>query len=389
MGSKVTTHDLTKEQKESSMVLVVGGGYGGVGCALLLKETGVPFVLVDPKEYFFHRVAALRALVRGGAWAQATAIPFRKTFGDSFKKGHVKRINFKKKRATLCKGGGKVTFTHLVLATGSKGGFPARTSARKVKELHRTFEDSAAEIEKSEWVLVVGGGPEGVEVAAEVKTMHPKKRVTVVHAGQALLSRVNLGADITQAFREKCHDALKLVGVEVILGQRICNMTSVVCRMKGKHELRTVKFDMYEPDIVLDCTGLSPDKDLLEKTDNADKLDPRGYLKVSLSLKVEGLEDAYAVGDCTTAPGGKMSEMAEAQAICVCQNILNRMAGKEEEVNYEPPFSGMLLSVGANAGVGVHNGWSMPSAVVAMMKSRGLYCAKYWAAMGQTMPAID
>ena len=44
-----------------------GGGYAGLHLASQLSKAGVPFTLVEPKEYFHHCVAALRAAVNPGA----------------------------------------------------------------------------------------------------------------------------------------------------------------------------------------------------------------------------------------------------------------------------------------------------------------------------------
>ena len=47
-------------------VVTVGGGYAGVRCALECRARGIPYKLVDPKAYFHHAVAALRASVTAG-----------------------------------------------------------------------------------------------------------------------------------------------------------------------------------------------------------------------------------------------------------------------------------------------------------------------------------
>ena len=47
-------------------VVIIGGGYGGVELASLLKKWKVPFTLIDPKEYFHHNVGALRAVIDEG-----------------------------------------------------------------------------------------------------------------------------------------------------------------------------------------------------------------------------------------------------------------------------------------------------------------------------------
>ena len=57
---------LTKEILETKHVVIIGGGYGGIHLAAQLKASGIPFKLIDPKEYFFHNVGALRAVVEPG-----------------------------------------------------------------------------------------------------------------------------------------------------------------------------------------------------------------------------------------------------------------------------------------------------------------------------------
>jgi NADH dehydrogenase FAD-containing subunit len=55
-------------------VVVIGGGYGGVGAAKALDEDA-DVVLVDPKDAFQHNVAALRALV-DPTWPNRTFLPY-------------------------------------------------------------------------------------------------------------------------------------------------------------------------------------------------------------------------------------------------------------------------------------------------------------------------
>ncbi len=60
-----------------------------------------------------------------------TAIPLKKTFGDSFRQASVVAIDLGEKIARL-DDGTEVRFTHLVLATGSEGDYPARTESKYV-----------------------------------------------------------------------------------------------------------------------------------------------------------------------------------------------------------------------------------------------------------------
>lgn len=59
MGSRVSVDG-------SVRVVVVGGGFGGIEAASLLKSWAIPFVLLDVRDAFHHNVAALRAAVERG-----------------------------------------------------------------------------------------------------------------------------------------------------------------------------------------------------------------------------------------------------------------------------------------------------------------------------------
>ncbi len=129
----------------------MGGGYGGCCCGVQLKKRGVPFVLVDPKEFFHHNIGAVRAAVFP-QYCRRTAIPYVPTFGSSFVRGRVTSIDLDSRRATVEKAGEGAEvvvvpdFTHLVLATGSAGAFPARTEARTIPELEEESRRVAEEV---------------------------------------------------------------------------------------------------------------------------------------------------------------------------------------------------------------------------------------------------
>ena len=55
-------------------VAVIGGGYGGVNVAKALDEIA-DVVLVEPKDAFFHNIAALRGLVDPD-WLPRIFIPY-------------------------------------------------------------------------------------------------------------------------------------------------------------------------------------------------------------------------------------------------------------------------------------------------------------------------
>ena len=48
------------EQLEGIHIVIIGGGYAGLELAAALTKSGLPFTLIEPKEYMHHCVAALR-----------------------------------------------------------------------------------------------------------------------------------------------------------------------------------------------------------------------------------------------------------------------------------------------------------------------------------------
>ena len=48
------------EQLEGIHIVIIGAGYAGLELAAALTKSGLPFTLIEPKEYMHHCVAALR-----------------------------------------------------------------------------------------------------------------------------------------------------------------------------------------------------------------------------------------------------------------------------------------------------------------------------------------
>ena len=70
-------------------------------------------------------------------------------------------------------------------------------------------------IESSESVLIIGGGPTGVELAAEIVVDYPGKKVTLIHRGPRLLEFMGEKAS------KKCLDWLTSRKVDVLLQQSV------------------------------------------------------------------------------------------------------------------------------------------------------------------------
>ncbi|XP_009892312.1 PREDICTED: apoptosis-inducing factor 2 [Charadrius vociferus] len=314
-------------------------------------------------------------------FAKKTFISYSVTFGDSFRQGKVVGID-PGRQQVLLSDGEELHYSHLILATGSDGPFPGKFN--KVSDMEsaiQTYEDMVKEIEKSEHVLVVGGGAAGVEMAAEIKTEYPAKEVTLIHSKIALAD-----VELLDSVRQEVKEILLRKGVRLLLGERVSNEESLTPnRFQKDMVVRTEKGTEVVADMVVLCTGIKINSSAYAAA-FGDKMASNGALKVNKHLQLEGYENIYAIGDCADLKEPKMAYHAGLHANIVVTNIINSLTNKPLKT-YEPGSLTFLLSMGRNDGVGQVNGYYVGRLLVTIAKSRDLFVSKSWKTMGQTMPS--
>ena len=67
-------------------------------------------------------------------------------------------------------------------------------------------------------------------------------------------------------------------------------------------------------------------------------------------------------------------------------NILKEVMGCGAPSPYKPPFVGMLVPFGAGEGVGVFNGFHIPSFVGTKLKYANLFTDQFWKTAGLKVP---
>nr|XP_020669053.1 apoptosis-inducing factor 2 [Pogona vitticeps]XP_020669054.1 apoptosis-inducing factor 2 [Pogona vitticeps]XP_020669055.1 apoptosis-inducing factor 2 [Pogona vitticeps] len=372
MGSKLSVDD-------SVCVVIVGGGFGGIEAALQLQYWQIPFVLVDMRDAFHHNVAALRASVQSG-FAKKTFISFSTTFKDSFRQGKVIGIDLEKHHVLL-NDGEELSFSHLILATGSDGPFPGKFNRLiDMKAAIQTYEDMVKEVQKAPRIVIVGGGSAGVEMAAEVKTKFPAKEVTLIHSKIALAD-----VELLPRVREEVKETLIQEGVHLVLGERVANLDMLTLnQFKENMVVRTHTGTEIATDMVILCTGIKVNSAAYSRT-FSNKLANNGALKVNEHLQVEGYSNIYAIGDCADVREPKMAYHAALHADVAVTNIINTLTHKPLKV-YQPGSLTFLISMGTNDGVGQINGFYVGHCLVTAVKSKNLFVSKSWKKMNQCMP---
>ncbi|XP_074088545.1 ferroptosis suppressor protein 1 isoform X2 [Macrotis lagotis] len=373
MGSQISVD-------ESVHVVIVGGGFGGIAAASQLQSWGIPFTLVDMRDAFHHNVAALRASVESG-FAKKTFISYAKTFQDNFRQDLVVGLDLAKQKVLL-QGGEALSYSHLILATGSTGPFPGKfTQISDLQSAIRAYEVMVKQVQSSQHVVVVGGGSAGVEMAAELKTDYPEKEVTLIHSKVPLAD-----PELLPCVRQEVKEILLQKGVELLLNERVINLEELpLNEHRDSIQVKTDKGTHLVANLVILCNGIKINSSVYSSA-LGDKMASNGALMVNDYLQVEGFSNIYAIGDCADVKEPKMAYHAGLHANIVVTNIVNSMKQKPLKT-YKPGALTFLLSMGRNDGVGQISGFYVGRLMVRFAKSRDLFVSTSWKTMRQTAPS--
>ncbi|KAK8967623.1 hypothetical protein KSP40_PGU021873 [Platanthera guangdongensis] len=192
----------------SKRVVVVGGGIaGGIIAKTLQFQNEV--TLIEPKEYFEIPWAQLRSMVEP-SFAERTLIKHSEFLTNvTIIESHATNVTSHEVQTA---NGHTFPYDYLVVATGHPGpGQVTRNDRLKHFQQGVDYE----KIKSSNSILIIGGGPTGVELAGEIAVDFPEKKVTIVHKGSRLLEFIGPKAST------KTFNWLIKKKVEVILGQTV------------------------------------------------------------------------------------------------------------------------------------------------------------------------
>jgi len=178
-------------QTNQTRIVIVGAGFGGLALAQKLASHDVKIVLIDRNNYhqfqpLFYQVAM------AGLEPASISFPLRKIFQNK-KNVHIRitKVNRIKTTEKIIETDlGDITYDHLVLATGADTNFfgmqnmidkaiPMKSVSEAIylrNKVLQNFEDALTVKDPAEKaglmsVVVVGGGPTGVEVSGTLAEM--------------------------------------------------------------------------------------------------------------------------------------------------------------------------------------------------------------------------
>jgi NADH dehydrogenase FAD-containing subunit len=200
-------------------VVIIGGSFAGIQLARRLAETlptGYRVVLIEKNSHMHFVFAFPRFSVISGHEAKAF-IPYDAICRGA-PEGIYKRIRAEVKsvdsKEVLLESGERVPYEYLAIATGCSQPFPARLKSSDRDGGCGELRDFQKRVQSAKSVALVGGGAVGVEMAADIKSFFPEKKVTLIHSREQILPRFG------KRLHEHASQALKDLGVELRLGER-------------------------------------------------------------------------------------------------------------------------------------------------------------------------
>ena len=360
-------------------VVVVGGGYGGVTVAKALDETA-DVVLVEEKDAFMHNVAALRALV-DTSWLPRIFLPYSKLLTNG-RIVHDRVVEAEPSRIVTASGE-EITADYLVLATGSRYPFPAKTDLVDTQRSIEQIQATRDALERADRVLLVGAGPVGIELAGEIRQVWPDKTITLFDP-QVDVLRGPFFPELRAELRRQLADP----GVETVLGSPLTADPSTEPGQLGAVTVTTESGVELSADIWFRCYGVTPNSQYLgEVLATARRAD--GFVEVAPTLQVVGQRNVFAFGDLSTADA-KMAGAARRQAAVVAANI-TALASGGDLVDYQPMGPAIAIPLGTEGGAGQFPGQDgiVGSEVIANAKGRDMMVQPFAELFGLAVAAAE
>jgi NADH dehydrogenase len=246
-------------------VVIIGGGFGGLQLAKALRNKPFQIVLLDRQNYHAFQ-PLLYQVATAGLESGSIAYPFRKIFNHYenyyFRMAEVIEIDSANKKVIADIG--ELYFDYLIIATGATSNFfgnksieqhamPMKSIADALdirslmlqnleKALLRNNED---EKETLMSIIIVGGGPTGVELAgaiAELKKDILPKDYPDMNLKDMDIHLVDANSRVLKEMHEKSSEhalnTLLKMGVEVHLNTRISDFDGHKATTKDGRELR-------------------------------------------------------------------------------------------------------------------------------------------------------
>ena len=348
-------------------VVIIGSGFGGIRAAKGLARAEVDVTLIDANNFHTFQ-PLLYQVATAGLDADDIGFPIRRIFrrnrSISFVLGEVTSIDLQ--HQTLTVGDDRVFgYDYLVIAAGSVStsfgieGVGTHTFALKtlhdalrlrahlLSRFERASADPATPVDLG--VVVVGGGPTGVEMAGGLRELIDKvfrkdypdlattpTPITLVEAANRVLGTFH------RSLSDQAEAALRRRQITVELGVGVDHVESDAVVLKDGRQIPA--------GTIIWAAGVaaSPVSRLL-----GIELARGGRIPVGSDLSLAGHPNVFAIGDIALSPGEPLPQVAQ-PAIQGGSHVAKVIAGRLEGRTI-PPFryrdKGSMATIGRNQAV--------------------------------------
>lgn len=353
-------------------IVIVGGGFGGIQLARKLRGNNFQVVVIDKHNYHAFQ-PLLYQVATAGLEPGSIAYPFRKIF--NFYRDYFFRmaelIKVEAAENKIITNIGELKYDYLVLCTGATTNYfgmqnlaANAMSMKTVAEaldirslLLQNLEEAillkgADERDKLMNIVIVGGGPTGVELAgaiAELKKDILPRDYPDLDLGlmdiHLIESNGRLIKEMSEKSSEKALSVLKAMGVDVMLGVRVTDFDGSVVSCNNGSQIRS-KIVIWAAGV----TGVVPAG-----------LDPTvlasGRILVDRYNRVQGLENVFALGDVAKMvtdkyPNGHpmVAQPAMQQGVLLAKNLI-ALQRNGTLTQFEYKDLGSMATIGRNKAV--------------------------------------
>ncbi len=365
--------DCNLPKTDKKRVVIVGGGFGGLKTARKLNRSGYEVVLVD-RNNFHQFPPLLYQVASAGLEPSSILFPFRKIFRNHrdfhFRVGTVEAVDPRKK--TVRTDHGELSYDYLVLAAGTTTNFFGNARMEENALAMKTVQEALAmrnailaNFEKALNcvsdrerrtllnIVIVGGGPSGVEVAGALAEMrshvlnkdYPDLDLKDMHIYLVEGSPKLLGS-MSEEASQAAEKFLRDMGVTIVLNTRVNDFTDKTVLLGDGTTLPA--------ETVIWVSGVTANR--FEGIPEG-VLAKGGRIQVDEFNRVTGFEDIFAIGDVCSMPQKaypnghpQLAQVAIQQGKNLAMNLRRLSAGKPME-----PFryrdKGSLATVGRNKAV--------------------------------------
>lgn len=356
-------------------IVIVGGGFGGLRLARKLNnKAGFEILLIDKFNYhqfqpLFYQVAT------AGLDGSNISFPLRKVFQKSrnvrIRIAELQKIVTSENK--IITAAGEEKYDVLVLATGAdtnffgnqqlaEKSFPMKSTVEALQLRYRliqNFEDaliakSKEELQRLMNIVVVGGGPTGVEISGALAEM--KKYVLPKDYPELDFSLMNIYllegtqrtlSHMTEVSSARSKKYLEKLGVKLEMGVHVKDYDGEKVFLQNGETIST--------GTVIWAAGVKGN--IPAGVD--EKLVARGNrIKVDRMNRVTGFNNVYAIGDLAFMetpkfPNGhpQVAPTAIQQALLLAENLVKIKKGRNDLKEYEYKDKGSMATVGRNLAV--------------------------------------